>query len=86
MERTDPHLLSWEVTGTLSVAVQQQWQHTEKNPRAHRMKGLWRGRAEKSWVGKCCCEMPELQRAWKTLLWGDEGFGSGAGCGLDKQP
>lgn len=68
MERTDPQLLSKEVTGTLPVAVQWQWQHTEQNPRARRMKGFWRGRADKSQVGKCCYEKPELQMAWETLV------------------
>lgn len=78
--------VSWEVTWTLSVAVQWQWQHTEQKPRAHRMKGFWRRRAGKSRAGMCCYEKPELQMAWKTVLWGDVGFRSGAGCGLDKQP
>lgn len=31
--------------------------------RAHRMKGFWRGRAEKSRAGKCCYGKPELQMA-----------------------
>lgn len=37
--------------------------HTEQNPMACRMKGIWGGKAENSQVGRCCYEKPELQMA-----------------------
>lgn len=86
MERTDPQLLSKEVTGTLPVAVQWQWQHTEQNPRARRMKGFWRGGGQTN-LRLGSAVMKSLNCRWlEKHLWGDAGFGSGAACGLDKHP
>lgn len=57
MERTDPHLLSQEVTWTLSVAVQwQQCQQTEQNPRARRMKGFGEGGQRSLGLGSAVVE------------------------------
>lgn len=48
----------------------------------------WRGFGEggqRSLGLEVLYEKPELQMAWKTVLWGNVGFRCGAGCGLDKQ-